>query len=88
MKRALARWLTTMAKRVTMSPRGRVLAAIADGEQHGIDIAHRAGVSAGTLYSLLPGLEREGLIHRGWRLTPTGERAVYTLTEAGQRVAP
>ncbi len=70
-----------------------VLAALAEGPQHGYAIAQeinkRTGNSLrfkqGTLYPVLHTLEREGLVTGEWR-HDTGERPrlVYAITEAGR----
>ena len=69
-----------------------VLAALADGPQHGYAIAQEINkrtdnslkFKQGTLYPVLHTLEREGLVTGEWK-HGTGERPrlVYAITEAG-----
>jgi len=70
-----------------------VLAVLGDGPQHGYAIARainaRTGdvlkLKQGTLYPVLHGLERDGLVVGEWEHSE-GERPrrVYTITEAGR----
>ena len=70
-----------------------VLAALADGPQHGYAIAQEINkrtdnslrFKQGTLYPVLHTLEREGLVTGQWQ-HGTGERPrlVYAITEAGR----
>jgi len=70
-----------------------VLAALADGPQHGYAIAQEINkrtanslkFKQGTLYPVLHTLEREGLVTGQWTQT-TGERPrlVYAITDAGR----
>lgn len=67
-----------------------VLAALAEGENHGYAIAQQlqdAGlgpIKGGTLYPLLSRLEQEGLIEAIWRPGEGGPgRKVFALTAAG-----
>jgi PadR family transcriptional regulator PadR len=70
-----------------------VLAVLKDGSRHGYDIAREVerrsdnaiNFNHGTLYPVLHGLERDGLIASEWE-QPDGERRrrIYALTEGGQ----
>lgn len=73
-----------------------ILAAVADGGQHGYQIAleieRRSGGAFrfrhGTLYPILHRLEKDGLIKGIWSEEgPRGKRKHYTLTRKGQRHA-
>jgi len=76
--------------------RALVLAALAEGAQHGYALARRLEERArgtlkireGSLYPALHELELEGAIEAAWTRAPDGRRRrVYSLTRAGRRVA-
>lgn len=71
-----------------------VLAALADGERYGYDLARYleqeadvGQVKGGTLYPLLARLEAAGLVAGEWRPGRQGQgRKYYALTDEGRRV--
>ena len=74
-----------------------VLAALADGEGHGLEVMRRleaAGRGAlrlreGTLYPALYRLEEAGLLHARWESATSGRRGprrrIYRLTRKGKQ---
>ena len=72
-------------------PTACVLQALANGKVYGMDIIEHTGLPSGTVYPILRGFERDGLVTSAWE---TPERAFgnrrpqrrnYRLTREGRR---
>jgi len=67
----------------------RILAAIRDGSNYGLDIVTSTGFASGTVYPTLGRLRRKGLIRPSWEDQRVAEREgrprrrYYTLTAEG-----
>lgn len=68
----------------------RILAAIADGSNYGLEIVTAAGLASGTVYPTLGRLRRNGYVRPRWEDQRVAEREgrprrrYYELTESGR----